>query len=256
MLTRNFFQGVNKITHIKYKKRARRVPKYINTYFVIFLCTFGLDFGFKKTLSKYRRVVFSCIQFCVSIIMCIILLWRISLKKSDYYMKLIYPTQYIMYCTLLLLPKYSVYDLIIDVYSLDRCIMQAVNKKIAIALYIYTILTGGIKQTLCVVNCFHNSTDYCIKPFPDYWYCIPLIGLDAVTIVQMLLCYCVYRSVKYIKMTVRNSDIKSVQDRYHSVVTYCDKIRPMHSALVSIIIFIFINVTSMTFSIVDGMCQN
>lgn len=240
MYSLQLLQTDNNITFVKPKKRTSKVPRSISVYFILFLCIFGFDFGFKKTLSKRLRLMFSCVQLCVSIIMCIILIWQTKYVQSDQYvMTLVYTFQYLTHCTLLLFSNYNVYDLIIDVYTLDRSIMEAVNIKFAFMLYFYTMVTCGLKQTLCVVNCFLDSTLYCDHAFPSYWYCIPIIGIDSVAIIQMLVYYCVYRSVKYIKNSLHNFDIKTVQERYLSVVTYCDKIRPLNSALVSVVIVVF-----------------
>lgn len=244
MDTPKLFKTVNKITYVKPKKITNKVPKSINVYFIMFLCIFGFDFGFKKTLSKYLRLMISCIQLCVEITMCIVLLWHTSSLKFDYHMALLFTFQYLTHCILLLFSKYNVYDLILDVYTLDKNIMGAVNIKLAFVLYCYTILTCGLKQSLCVVNCSLNTTLYCQNSFTGYWYCVPLIALDSITIIQMLLCYYVYRSVKYVKMSLHNSDIKTVQERYHSIITYCDKIRPLNSALVSVVIFVSKSMTN------------
>lgn len=237
---------VNKIIHVKSKKCTREVPKFINVYFILLLCMFGFDFGFKKTLSKYLRMVFSCVQLCVFITMCVFLIFGIGARRSDDYIVLVFVIQYLTHCTILLFSKYNVYDLIIDVYTLDGSIMEAVNMKFGFMLYFYTIFSCGLKQTLCVINCMVDSTHYCVKPFPGYFLCIPFLGLDVVTIIHILICYYVYRSVKYIKISLDHVSTKIVQERYHSVVTYCDKIRPLNSAYVSVVIFLF-NCTFMRF---------
>lgn len=236
MVTLKLFKTVTKIIYVKPKKFTSKVPQSINVYFIMFLCIFGFDFGFKKTLSKYLQLMFSCLQLCVAITMCIVLLYHSSSLKFDNYMALVFTFQYLTHCILLLFSKYNVYDLILDVYTLDSNIMKAVNNKLAFVLYFYTIMTCGLKQSICVVNCSFNTTLHCGNSFPGYWYCAPLIALDSITIIQMLLCYYVYRSVKYIKMSLNNSDIKTVQERYYSIITYCDKIRPLNSALVSVVI--------------------
>lgn len=227
---------MNTITYVKPKNNTIKVPQTINVYFLICLCIFGFDFGLKKTLSKHFRVLLTCVQLCVSFIMCVLLNYRISSLGSDYFLALLFTFQYLTHHTLLLFSKYSVYDLIIDVHTLDKNIMEAVNTKFAFVLYFYTILTFGLKQTLCVINCFVGAR-YCESPFPGYWYCVPLIGLDGVTIIQMLLYYHVYRSVKYIKLSLVNFDITTVQKRYCVVVNYCEKIRPLNSAFVSVLVF-------------------
>lgn len=233
MYSRSSFKTINKITYVKPKKYAGKVPKSINIYFILNLCIFGFDFGYKKTLNKNFRLALSCIQLCVSIIMCVILNWRITLRTFDYYTALAFTIQYLAHNALLLLSKYNIYDLIVDVHSIDENIMEAVNTKLAIVLYLSTILNIGVKQTICVVNCLVDSAYYCETSFPGYWYCIPILGLDGITIIQMLLCYYVYRSVKYIRISLVNFDTKIVQERYHAVATYCDKIRPLNSAFVS-----------------------
>lgn len=111
--------------------------------------------------------------------------------------------------------------------------MEAVNTKFAFVLYFSTFLAFALKQTLCVVNCFVDGRYFCDTNFPDYWSCVPLLGLDGVIIVKMLLCYHVYRSVKYIRISLVDIDVKTVQERYRIVVSYCDKIRPLNSAFVS-----------------------
>lgn len=221
------------------KPSTSEIPKSIHIYFILVLCLFGFDFGIKKTLRKYFRILCSCVQLCMSIMMCFILLLTINFVQVDTYVILIYTIQYLTYSVLLLFSKYNVYDLIIDVYSLDKSIMEAVNIKFAFALYFFTIITCGLKQTLCMVNCFFKTTQYCIKPFPGYFHCLPIIGLDAVTIVQISLCYYVYLCVKNIKIALDNCTINTVRERYRSVVMYCDQIQPLNSALVSVFIFLF-----------------
>lgn len=172
MYSHKSFQTINKITHVKPKKRKSKVAISINVYFILFLCIFGLDFGFKKHLSKYLRIVFSCVQLCVSIVMFILLISRIN----THFITSVFAIQYLTHCIRLLITKYNVYDLIIDVYSLDNGIMEAVKIKITFGLYFYTILSCGLKQSLCVVNCVRNQ-NFCENNFSSYWYCIPLIGL-------------------------------------------------------------------------------
>lgn len=237
MYSRNLFKRVNKVTYARPKKCE--VPKFINIYFILILCIFGLDFGYKKTLRKYFRVMLSFVELCATILMCVILIWRISLMKFDYYMAATFFVQYLMHTVLLKLTKYNVYDLIMDVHRLDKDIMKAVNTKFAFVLYFNTIINFAVKQTLCVGACYTDNSYYCKPSFPGSWYCLPLIGLDGITIVQMLLCYYVYRSAKYVKICLRNCDIQIVQERYRAVVAYCDKIRPINSAFVSDLDLVF-----------------
>lgn len=240
MFSGNLFKTENKFTCVKPKKARVKIPKSINIYFILCLFIFGLDFGFKNTLNKYIRMVFTSIQLCVSIMMCVILNWRIFIFKFDSLQASIHTIQYLMHCAVLLFSKYNVYDLIIDVHNLDKNIMRTVNMQLAFVLYVSTILIFGLKQTLCVINCIIKSSVYCETPFPGYWYCIPLIAIDEVTIVQMLLYYYVYRSVKYVRIILIHFDIKTVQERYFAVVKFCDKIRHLNSAFVSFLLF-FVN---------------
>lgn len=235
---KNLYSQKNIIIHVKPKKPKGKVPQSINAYFIIYLCIFGLDFGLKKTLKKSLQVILTFVQLSASIFMCVLLNYSSSFINSEYSLSVLCTFQYLTHHVLLIFSKNNVYDLIIDVHTFNKNIMKAVNTKFSYVVYCYTITTFGLKQVLCVFSC-SESTKFCDSVFPGSWYCIPLIGLDGVTIIQMILCYHVYRSVRYIKKSLDNFDTKTVEELYCVVVNYCDKIRPLNSAFVSVFILYY-----------------
>lgn len=129
--------------------------------------------------------------------------------------------------------KYNVCNLMIDIHSIIDGKKVSVSNKFTIIIYFYMILTFLIKFVICNLGCVMEMEQCTTLTTPAPIYCIPAMAMESLTIIQILISYYIYLSIKYIKKSLNKIDIKILQASYMTIANCWDKIKPLYTKLVS-----------------------
>lgn len=236
----------NKVINVKgVEKPKRNIPIiYIITFLSIFFIT-GLDFGFSKVLKKNIQFFasrFSC--FLSILVMSSIFLQTVykidngQLKTSLWLIYLL--TQYTFHAISLRFSKYKLYNLIVDVHSVDSNTMRNTNKDtIIVNLFFFSIwnsipvgvLVSYYFCTKAVIEC---DTIY----VPGYLYYALIMLMSVVTVSQVLTYFHIRKASKCLNISLKDKnldeDIKVVRRQFTAIADICDKISPIYGRSVSI----------------------
>lgn len=211
-----------------------------------------MDFGFSKVLKKNVRLLTSCFCFFLSVfIITMISITTVhkienSTLTTSYW--LIYGLiQYSLHAIFLRLSKYNLYNLIVDIYSVDLTIMgNKIKEKVFVtSIVIFFCVTYISKVVVCCLFCT-NENDCNMFYISGYLNCIIIMGMDVITLVQIFIYYYIYKAAKYLKVSLedkdRHKDIQWVRKQFTAVADICDEIAPTYGRLVSIsLVFCFLS---------------
>lgn len=224
------------------EKRKREIPNSLIISFTSVLLAFGLDFGFSKIFNKNVKYFANCfccfspIFFITTIIIQIVdKIENARLTASSW---IIYGfIQYSFHVIFLRFSNYNLYNFIVDMYLVEANTKGNKNKENLIVnlVIIFFWIHYALMGVFCYFYCT-SETDECKTLFvPGYLYCILYMGMNVITVVQILIYYYIYKTVKFLNVSleVRNKDIKCVRNHYTAVADICDKITPTYGRLVS-----------------------
>lgn len=226
-------------TNINSKRdKKSKIPLSIVSFFLAVLICFGLDFGFTKLLKKKFRLLVKglyVIMFFISIVILALPLTNIDNTTYWYYFYII---QYISHFLILLFTKYTVCNFMNDIHDVIKNITGSpkIKQKFGAVLLSCTFIIFALKMSICVSTCL-ISGNLCPKNImPFYIYCIPLLGLDAISVTHVLIFYYIYSSMKHLResILIHNTHVKCIQNHYMSISNCCEKVRPLYTRVVSI----------------------
>lgn len=231
----------NKILNVHGPKKPKReIPIILISFFIGANFLIGLDFGFRKILKKNFQFIANCFCRFSSIFIITSIFIEISFKIANaQYSSLSWFMygffQYTFHVIFLHFSKYNLYNLIVDIYSIDIAIISNKNKANfnLLFLFFFLFVNCTLKAVFCYLFCI-NQDDLCGSIYiPGYIYCILLMGIDVVTLVQILIYYHIYKAAKYLMVSLEENNIKMVRKQFTAVADVCDKISPTYGRLVS-----------------------
>lgn len=243
-LSARAFETMKKHKIINVKGPEKQENEIPNSLFICFTCVVfvsGLDFGFSKTLKKnvqillnsYRR--FLSTLFITAIFIQIVYKIKNAQLTASYW--LIYGLiQYILHVIFIHLSTYNLYYFFIDMNSVGTYYTK-VNKNehnSMVNLFIIAFWISCIsKGVFCYLFCTSEMDECKTLYIPGYIYCDIIIGLDVITLVQILIYYYIYKAAKYLNVALEEKGIKWARKHFTAIADICDKITPIYGRLVS-----------------------
>lgn len=231
----------NKFNIVKGSENSKQpIPKILIVCFLSTHFAFGLNFGFSKILKETFQCLANCFCCFLSIFFITAIIIQVVFKAGDGTLTgslwLINGlVQYSLHAGVLHCSKYNLYNFIVDIYSVEINILGN-KKKDNLFVNLNTIIfmiVYAIKSSLCYMLCETNKVICATHYVPGYVYCIVLMALDVITLVQILIYYYVYKVAKYLKVSLEDKDIKWVRKQFTAVADICNKISPIYERLVS-----------------------
>lgn len=95
-----------------------------------------------------------------------------------------------------------------------------------------------MKILTCVAHCSQIEDDCVHIPgfVPGYTYCVSVLALDAVGVVQIFIYYYVYASLKFLRESMDdiNMDLFNVRKKFDMIADCCDNISALYGKMVSV----------------------
>lgn len=199
----------------------------------------GLDFGFTKILKNNLQCTLNCFCSILSTFVIISIIIQIpytygnkQVTSLSWYINGL--IQYSLHVIFLRFSKYNLYNLIVDIYSVDIATMEERNKeKRSVNLLIIFFSTMYVmKCAVCFSICINR--ELCPSLYiHGYLYCIFFMGMDTITMGQILIYFYIYKAVKYLNESLIDKDIKRAWKQFTAIADICDKISPTYGKLVS-----------------------
>lgn len=223
------------------EKPEKEIPSILNSFLITIHFTVGLDFGFSKFSKKNVKFLTNCYCRLLSIFLITAIIMQIVYKIRRAQVAasswLIYSLiQYSMHVIFLSFSKYNLRNLIVDVNSVKKTICNNKNnpKRFVSTLVIAFCIMYTIKTSLCYLFCASETDNICDTIYiPGQLYCALVMGMDVITLAQILIYYYIYTTVKDLVVSLVDKDIKWVRKQFTALADICDKITPTYGRLVS-----------------------
>lgn len=229
----------NKIVNIKDPVKPKtKFSRILLTFFLSVYFCMGLDFGFSKILKKNVQVFANYHCSFISIVIIIAILIQMVHKflhaqvttTGWFTYGLI---QYSLHVIFLRFSKYNLYNLILDVNSVNIGGNKKYQERLVSVIIIFFNMTYVAKNVLCFYFCATKTNDCDSIYIPGYLYCAVLMGVDVMTLVQILIYYYIYTAAKDLVVFFKDREIKWIRKQFTAVADICDKINPTYGRLVS-----------------------
>lgn len=234
----------------KKRKNNEKFPKSILVLFLSSQLLFGINFGFSSIFKKkYQLIVERCSVF-LSIAMTVLIISPLLFNSIFYWFHVIEYTAYIL---LLKFTKYNAYHFINDInkiYDLNRS-----NKTFLSFVGVYYNIAEFFMKAIFISILYKIGTEVIFSTNLSQYgisytiiYHVPSIGLDVVSIVQIVLMYYINCCVRHLKTLLIANDVnfRYIEKYYVNIANCFDNIKPLYGRIVSyffvyviLIIFIF-----------------
>lgn len=233
----------NKIVNVLSTKKPKRdVSNLLIITFLSAFFVFGYDFGFSKILRKNIQFLASCFCYFLSIVIITAISIEIVHKIGNGQITasswLIYGLiQYSFHAIFLRFSKYNLYNLIVDVHSVDTTTKE--NKNKSKLFVIFLIITLWFNMPVLVIFCYFfctNKADECETLFlPAHVFCFLIMVMFVITLAQILIYYYIYEAAKYLNVCLedKSKDVKWAREQFTAVADISDNIAPTYGRLVS-----------------------
>lgn len=236
----------NTITiHVENSMKCKSKVKLPKAIFVLFLTSqflFGIDFGFTSTFKKKYRFIVKRFTFFLSIANIVLLTSALYLNDIFFWFNVF---EYTLYFLLLNLTKYSAYHFISDISKIYE--LSQNDKKWISIVGIYYNGADLFMKAIFIVFLYKvgiTSASYSSIAFLIVYY-IPCIGMDTISIVQIVLMYYLNCCVRHLKALLIANDVnfKYVEKYFMNIANCYDKIKPLYGQIVSCIFVLSITFT-------------
>lgn len=218
-------------------QKPRKLP--ISLLTIVFALQFliGYDLGFHGILKREIRHFFKYYSLVINIVALVIFGIPLFSQNSA---KLVFATinfiQFLGQALLLRIAQYKVYHFINDIRAIDSTVRsKEVFGGVSACAYCLIICSINVAIRLIVYPMRNHEVG-----ITEYWtvqilYDLFLTCSDILHILQTLVNYYAYCSVKYLKQLVdnRKSDINDIRKHFIYTADCCDKIWPLYGNLVS-----------------------
>lgn len=229
----SYFQNISK----------RVIPKFVLILFHILFFVFGLDFGFNNVFNKQSRIYLKLLSTIVSILVFVYLLTPMYMLFYGFDLMIvgfhgIGCLQYTIHVLLLYKSRYNVYHFVFDMYKIHNKIYD--NEYIFLSCVLaYNLITYVLKLIYCHFLCKLKLFE-CVtisNTVPMFAYCLPILALDIVAVVQIVIYYYVQASLKFMRHQMENNNIDLIIARrqFIMIADCCDKVSALYKKLVSIL---------------------
>lgn len=233
----------NKIIDVNGSNKPKsEIPMSIIISFTSALFIFGFDFGFSKVLKKNVQLFATGVRLFIAFSFITAISIQIVYKLENEHLTatswLIYGLiQYSLHVFFLHFSNYNLYNLLVDMYSVGTYTKVKRNELNAMVFFLITIF--WISYTIRGIFCYFMCTieiDECKTVYvPGYLFCDIIIGMDVVTLAQILIYYYIYKTAKYLNAALEDKDVKWAREQFSAIADICDKIAPIYGRLVSIL---------------------
>lgn len=235
----------SKTINVKGKENPKPdVPNLLIVTFFSVLFALGLDFGLSKVLKKniqFLVIGYSCfLSICIISSFFIQIVYKIGIGQFTISSWILHGLiQYTFHAVILRISNYNLYNVLVDVHSVDTNTKRIKNNaSLIVNLFIVHFwIFFAIKSVCCYLFCV-NKTNCETLYIPGHVYCTIVMGLDVITLVQTLIYYYIYKAIKHLKVSLEDKgdiekDIKWVRQQFTAVARICDNISPTYGRLVS-----------------------
>lgn len=221
------------------KKIKKKLPNSITTFFLLMQFIYGFNFGFINILNKKIRNFCKLISLFICLCTSAIILLCTPIFMPEWTIRVYWGSLcFVQYCghTILLnFAKYKVYNFVTDVRSVGDGITYSKEHKMGL----FACITFGCLFVITVMA----SVVVCIKTklacvldnqLVTAIHMIPLVGLDAIVLVELLVNFYTYFAVIYLAALAGSEEVSFIRKQFLRITECCEKFGKCYENLVSI----------------------
>lgn len=219
--------------------RSKKIPNTMVTLFLGLQLIYGLNFGFIDILNKKKRTLCKCVSYIMTVVVTTLIIlpfWLGIELDMVLFFHIVAIIQYVSHVIFLHFTKYKVLNFIKDMRIIreDRCLN---DKCIGWVACLCLALTCVLKYVAAFYSCVVFRLSCVNDNVVAYMlYIASTSGLDAMYLVQIIIYYYIYNSVKYLKRLAddRRSDLNVIKAHFVFMADCCDKVETLYGNLVSV----------------------
>lgn len=231
--------GTMKISVDSRRRRNTNIPKTISYFFLISQLISGFHLGFTKMLSKNvhgRLRIFTIVIACTYnvIIFAPAILFSASYFDLTFFIILLeYTVNAIILCCY---KKYTIYDFLCNISEFSNLS----KNEIYLLNFISVIHSTIIYSLKCMLTVPFTVRYIIIEQYCHFFYvffcCSWYFFVDLVRILQIVIFYYVYATMKHLNFMLTSSGQKVdfISKRYKNIVGVFEKVKPLLHSLVSL----------------------